>query len=246
MKCKNFSVIFLFLVLLINGCIIEKPGEEIIKKKVPEVKSTIINNVSIEWLGHASFKVSDDVIIYIDPYILPEGAEKADLILVTHEHFDHCDPNRINQIRKDDTVIVTTSACANKLKDVITVKSGDKLNVRGVPIEVVPAYNVEKPYHPKGRGVGFVFEIHGLRIYHAGDTDFIPEMKNLREIDVALLPIGGTYTMDEEEASEAVKAINPKIVIPMHYNYIENTEADPIKFKSLASEKDPRVEVRIL
>ncbi len=247
-KCTTFLVIVLFLSLAVSGCITEKPEKkEIPEKKVPELKATNVENINIEWLGHATFKTWDGVLVYTDPFVLPEDAEKADLILVTHGHSDHCNPNNIDQVRKVDTVIVTTSACANKLSgDVRAIKVGDTLTVKGIAIEVVPAYNIEKAFHPKGEGIGFVFEVDGVRIYHAGDTDFIPEMKDLKEIDVALLPIGGTYTMDEDGAADAVKVIMPKIVIPMHYNYIKNTEADPNKFKDLVNKKDPTIEVRIL
>jgi L-ascorbate metabolism protein UlaG (beta-lactamase superfamily) len=183
-----------------------------------------INGVKITWLGHASFRIENDVVIYIDPYVLDENPKKADIILTTHEHFDHHAKENFPKIAKEDTEII--SPCEGTI-----VKPGDVVETKGVKIEVVEAYNVDKPFHPKGLGVGFVIEINGVRIYHAGDTDRIPEMKELKNIDVALLPIGGKYTMDIDQAVEAVRDIKPKIVIPMHYNYLEETKANPEEFK---------------
>jgi L-ascorbate metabolism protein UlaG (beta-lactamase superfamily) len=206
--------------------------------------STEVDGVTITWFGHASFKVKGEVVVYIDPYVLPEDVEPADIILATHDHYDHCDVGNIDRLKKEDTVIVTTSACGGKLRgDVRTVKAGDSISVKGVEIQAVHSYNISKPFHGKGAGVGFILKLNNVRIYHTGDSDFIPEMKNI-EADVALLPIGGTYTMDYRDAAEAAMAIKPRIAIPMHYNYISGTEADPEKFKEMI--KDPNIEVRIL
>ena len=205
-----------------------------------------LNSVEIEWLGHASFRISDGtVVIYIDPYVLPEYAEKADLILVTHDHFDHCATDNIKKIADDSTVVVCPPMCESKLVglNVKTISPGDKLEEKGVVVEAVHSYNLFKAFHPKGKGIGFIITLDGKRIYHAGDTDFIPEMKELKNIDVALLPIGGTYTMDEVEAAEAANTIKPKIVVPMHYNYLEGLEKDPERFKKLVNEE---IEVKIL
>lgn len=179
--------------------------------------------ILIRWLGHASFQVkSNGKNIYIDPY---EGtyAEKADLVLVTHSHFDHCDPSKIEKVRKDDTLIMAPSDCTSKIKGKIkSLKPGEKTTVGDITVEAVHAYNYKRfrspgnPFHPKGLGVGYIIRIGDKTIYHAGDTDFIPEMKELRNINLALLPTGGTYTMDNHEAAEAALAMNPQIVIPMH------------------------------
>lgn len=187
--------------------------------------------------------------IYTDPFKLAEGGDKADLILITHAHFDHCVPEEVAKIAKDDTVIVAPAACAAKLKgDVKTVKPGDKLEAKGVPIEVTWAYNVNKfrnpgePFHPKGPDfVGYVFTVDGERIYLAGDTDLIPEMRGI-DVDVALIPVSGTYVMTADEAIEAANtAIKAKKFIPMHYNAIVGTEDDAKKFA--AGVRNAEVEV---
>lgn len=204
------------------------------------------SNVELNWLGHASFIVKGDgKVIYFDPFVLPSNPEKADLILITHDHYDHCDPNKIEQIRKPDTIIVTTSASARKLSgNVRTVKEGDTITEKGISIRVVPAYNVSKPFHPRGSGVGFIIDVAETRIYHAGDTGFIPEMSGI-QIDIALLPIGGTYTMNEDEGVRAALTIKSKIVVPMHYGHISGTDADPNSFKEKVQRENPEIEVKI-
>lgn len=189
---------------------------------------------NIHWLGHDSFRVDGAVTIYVDPWQVPAGAPQADLVLITHDHYDHCSPEDVRRISKADTVVVTIAAAAKKLKgDVRVVRPGDSLTVKGVPIEVVPAYNINKRFHPKSAGhVGFIFTVGGQRIYHAGDTDFIPEMKNL-QVDVALLPVSGTYVMTAAEAAEAAKAIKPQVAIPMHYGEIVGSKSDAERFREL-------------
>jgi len=179
---------------------------------------------NIHWLAHASFRIdADDLIVYIDPWQLGDDAPPADLILITHDHQDHCSPEDVAKIQTDATVIVTVAVAASKLSGTIEVVSpGDKLTVKGVPIEAVPAYNLTKfrspgnPFHPKEAGhVGFIVTLGGTRIYHTGDVDIIPEMKAIKT-DVALLPVSGTYVMTAEEAVEAASIIQPKVVVPMH------------------------------
>lgn len=195
---------------------------------------------NIHWLGHACFRIEDDKTIYTDPYQLKGTTPKADLILITHDHFDHCSPDDVAKVAKDDTVIVTIAAAAQKLKgDVRVIKPGDSITVLGIPIEAVPAYNVNKfrspgqPFHPKESGhVGFIFTVGGQRIYHAGDTDVIPEMKDI-QADIALLPVGGTYTMTADEAAQAANIIRPKVAIPMHHSAIVGSIKDAERFKEL-------------
>src|SRR5574342_398215 len=134
----------------------------------------------MEWLGHDTFKIeSGGKVIYTDPFKLIPGLPKADLILVTHEHYDHCSPEDLSKIATKDTVIVAPGDCGGKLKgNVKRVKPGDKLTVQGVDIEAVPSYNTNKQFHPKSNGwVGYIVTVEGQRIYIAGDTDHIPEMK---------------------------------------------------------------------
>ncbi|MEM2446414.1 MAG: MBL fold metallo-hydrolase [Candidatus Bathyarchaeia archaeon] len=191
---------------------------------------------NIHWLGHDSFRLEGELTIYIDPWKLPPNPPKADIILITHEHYDHCSPEDVAKIQKADTVIVTIPAAAKKLKgEVKTVKPWDKITVKGIEVETVPAYNLDKPFHPKEAGhVGFIVNFGGKRIYHAGDTDFIPEMKNLK-VDIALLPVSGTYVMTADEAAKAADAIKPQVAIPMHYGEIVGSVKDAQRFKELTS-----------
>ena len=203
--------------------------------------------IKIQWLGHASFKITNKKTIFIDPYEI-EPAEYADLILITHPHHDHCSLEDIQKIRQKSTIIVTVADCAAKLgNNVKTIKPGQTIEIDNLKIKAVPAYNTHRfkspgvPFHPKESGwVGFIVEIDGTKIYHAGDTDKIPEMKNIK-CDLALLPVGGTYTMDAQEAVEAANEIKPDIAIPMHWGKIVGQEEDA----ELFSEKT-EVEVRIL
>ncbi len=200
-----------------------------------------MGGVEIEWLGHAGFRLkAEGRVVYIDPFKIGEG-EKADLILITHDHYDHCDPDSINAVKKEGTVIVAAGPCVSKIPDARAVKPGDSLSAAGTDIRAVHAYNLDKPYHPKGNGVGFLVTIAGKTIYHAGDTDRIPEMSGLGKVDVALLPVGGTYTMDSEEAAGAASDIRPGVAVPMHWGKIVGSEKDARRFRELC-----RVEARIL
>lgn len=197
---------------------------------------------NIKWLGHDGFKIkAGDKVIYLDPFRIGKE-EPADIILITHEHYDHCSPADVSKIQKKGTIIVATPACKGQLSgDIRTVKPGDRLMIDDVQIEAVPAYNVNKNYHPKrDQRVGYILIINNQRIYHAGDTDLIPEMDGFK-CDIALLPVSGTYVMTAEEAAQAAERIKPKIAIPMHYGAIVGSEADAERFKKLC-----RVEVRIL
>lgn len=178
----------------------------------------------IHWLGHDAFRIDGPETVYFDPYQLGEGNPPADVILISHQHRDHCSPEDVAKIRVDDTIIVTIAAAAEELPgDIRVIRPGDTIHVRGMEVGAVPAYNVNKfrspgePFHPKEAGhVGFVVTLGGKRIYHAGDTDFIPEMEELGDIDIAFLPVSGTYVMTAEEAVQAADAIRPETAIPMH------------------------------
>jgi len=172
---------------------------------------------NVHWLGHDSFRIDGERTIYIDPWQIACGPP-ADVVLITHDHSDHCSPEDVTKVSGPGTVIVTIAAAAKKLKgDVRVVKPGDSLTVNGVPIEVLPAYNVNKQFHPKSAGhVGFIVTIDKQRIYHAGDTDVISEMDSI-QADIALLPVSGKYVMTAKEAVQAAEIIQPKVAIPMHY-----------------------------
>ena len=189
---------------------------------------------NIKWLGHAGFKIDGERIVYIDPFKINE-TEPAGIIIITHEHFDHLSPEDIKKIQTGNTTIVTTPDCYSKVSgNVKTISPGKSLIVDGVKIESVPAYNINKQFHPKANAwMGVVITINGKRIYHAGDTDNIPEMSNLKNIDVALLPVSGTYVMTAEEAADAANKIRPKVAVPMHYGAIVGTRNDAERFKKL-------------
>lgn len=191
--------------------------------------SKMVENIT--WLGHDTFRIVGEKTIYTDPFKVRKG-DTADIILITHEHYDHCSPEDAAKLQGPDTVIVATPDCAGKLKgNVKTVRPGDTLNVEGIEIEAVPSYNTNKQFHTRERNwVGYVFTVNGKRIYIAGDTDYIPEMKDIK-CDIALLPVSGTYVMTAEEAVKAALDIMPKVAIPMHYGSIVGDKGDAEKFK---------------
>jgi L-ascorbate metabolism protein UlaG (beta-lactamase superfamily) len=181
----------------------------------------------IHWLGHASFRLEgSQVVIYIDPWQI-SGGPAADVILVTHAHHDHLSIVDIAKVAQPKTVFICPASCAPSLKgDVRVIAPGGSLQVGDVLVEAVPSYNTNKPNHPQAAGnVGYIVETGGQRIYHAGDTDLIPEMAHMR-CDVALLPVGGKYTMDAAEAAQAVAHIKPRIVVPMHWGSIVGSQKD--------------------
>jgi L-ascorbate metabolism protein UlaG (beta-lactamase superfamily) len=153
----------------------------------------------INWLGHDGFRIDAGKTIYIDPYQISDGPE-ADLILITHEHFDHCSPDDVAKIQHSSSVIITEKDSAPKLSgDVRVITVGESLSIDNIQIEAVPAYNTNKDFHPKSKGwLGFIVDIDGVKVYHAGDTDFIPEMNDFNT-DIALLPVSGTYVMTADE-----------------------------------------------
>lgn len=201
--------------------------------------------IDIAWLGHDSFRITKDKVIYVDPYQLSGSPPKADLVLITHDHFDHLSGADLQKVISTETVVVAPPACQGQLKglpvkEVRSIQAGQKMQLTGIEIEAVAAHNVNKfrtpgnPFHPEGAGVGYIVSIEGKRIYHAGDTDQIPEMATARGVDVALLPVSGTYVMTAQEAVEAAKAIQPKIAIPMHFGAIVGGRKDAEAFQQAA------------
>ncbi len=216
-----------------------------------------IDNIEIKWLGHAGFLINNSKMIYIDPYNIKEGFEKADLILITHSHYDHCSFADINKIVKAGTKIVVPADCQSKITrfdvpiKIEIVEPGQELVFGDVKVSTLPAYNVDKPFHSENESwVGYLIEMNNIFVYHAGDTDVIPEMQKLTGYKqsgkkfVALLPVGGRFTMSAEEAAEAAKLIKPSLAIPMHYGSIVGTEEDAREFCELCKEEG--IEAKIL
>lgn len=202
--------------------------------------------MKITWLGHASFQIrSADKRIYIDPYDLRGQHKAADIILLTHDHYEHCDANSIKKLSKKGTHVLGSESAAKRVRCCGVLRPGDAVHLDNVTIRAVHAYNREEHSHPPGSGVGFIIEHEGNKVYHAGDTDFIPEMNKLGDVTVALLPVSGTYTMNAEEASKAAKAIRPKIAVPMHYGKVSGSRADADRFKTKV-EKDSGIKVEFL
>ena len=188
----------------------------------------------LHWLGHDTFRVDGPPVVYVDPFQLPPGAPPADLILITHEHSDHCSPNDVKAIWTAKTVVAAPRAAAAKLPGPVEmIAPGDSRVLAGVEVKAVPAYNTDKKFHPRSAGmVGYVFSVAGTTYYHAGDSDEIPEMTGLAP-DVALLPVSGTYVMTAEQAAAAARAIRPKVAVPMHYGAIVGAASDAQRFAAL-------------
>lgn len=196
----------------------------------------------LTWLGHASFKIKDkNTTIYIDPYQINE-TETANYILVTHSHQDHCSIEDIKKISNQDTTLLITADCQSKIPNyqgkVVLVEPNQNYQFENLKFETVPAYNTNKfrmeniPFHPKENDwVGYIINMNNKRIYHSGDTDNIPEMQNIQNVDVALVPIGGKFTMTATEAAQAIKTIMPKMAIPMHWGKIIGEKSDAQQFK---------------
>ena len=190
-------------------------------------------SVEISWLGHASVMIqTDTIVLYIDPWKIGTASPKADIILLTHDHYDHYSEDDIALLATDTTRIV-----APMLTEVVTdvINTGESLELDDVIVEALPAYNINKNFHPRANNwVGYIVDICGRRVYHTGDTDRIPEMKGL-SVDVALMPVGGTYTMTADDAGRALSDMHAEYVIPIHYGDIVGSGKDAQRLSDIST-----------
>ncbi len=217
-----------------------------------DVLPTSEGDLAITFLGHGSLMMTfDEKVIYIDPFsrVADYAAlPAADLILITHEHRDHLDPEAIAAVRTDETEIVLTENCAEQIEGGIVMRNGDERTVAGIYIEAVPAYNLihkresGEPFHPKGAGNGYILTFGDQRVYIAGDTENIPEMKALEGIDCAFLPMNLPYTMSPKMTAKAAKMFRPAILYPYHYGSTDTSKLETL----LRNEDDIEVRIREL
>ena len=208
----------------------------------------MINNISINC--HSSIKINGEKVIYIDPYKIKEINKDADLIFITHEHYDHYSIEDINKIKKSNTRFIVPKSMKNRLiidriseNDIISVDVKNKYNVDDIEFETIPAYNINKSFHPKNNNwVGYIININNIKYYIAGDTDMTEEAINVK-CDIAFIPIGGTYTMDYKEAATLTNKIKPKYAIPIHYGLIVGKYEDAINYSNLL---DKEIECKII
>ena len=192
---------------------------------------------NVEVLCHSSIKINKEKVIYIDPFKIEKNYNDADIVFITHDHYDHYSEEDIDKVINENTIIIIPEELLTKLlrkginkNAIITVEPNEKYMVQGIKFETIPAYNTNKTFHPKKNGwVGYIIIINGIRYYIAGDTDITEENKKVK-CDVAFVPVGGTYTMDFKEAASLINEIKPKIAIPIHYGSIVGTEQDAIDF----------------
>lgn len=199
-----------------------------------------IKDLELEWLGHAGFLITaSEKRIYIDPYQISKTSPDADYIFITHDHYDHLSVEDIDAITSEDTLVICPPSCYPKInhlpREAVMIKRGQTKEVDDITVTAIPAYNEGKPFHEKDTDwVGYVLEIDGVRIYHTGDADNIPEMEGV-EADVALVPVSGKYVMNAQEAAKAVKKMKVKKAVPMHYGALIGDESDAEAFKKASS-----------
>jgi L-ascorbate metabolism protein UlaG (beta-lactamase superfamily) len=200
-------------------------------------------SLEIRWIGHASFRLAaEGVVLYVDPWKLSSAKPDADLIFVSHAHFDHYSAEDVAAVSRESTVVVGPGDVVESLPSGRVLKPGHSLEIAGTCIEGIPAYNVDKDFHPKVNDwLGAIITVGGNRIYYAGDTDSIPEMGQLSNVDVALLPVGGTYTMNALRAAAACRAIQPRMAVPYHWGDIVGTESDARAFVDATPDCDSRL-----
>lgn len=194
----------------------------------------------IEVLYHSCIRMNKEKMIYIDPYHIEKNYNDADMIFITHDHYDHYSEEDIDKVRKNNTIFIVPENLLNKLikkgindENIITLNPGDAENIDGIKVEAIHSYNIDKPFHPKENNwLGYVIEIDGVRYYIAGDTDITEENKNIK-CDVAFVPVGGKYTMNFSEAAQLINIIKPKIAVPIHYGSVVGTKQDATDFIKL-------------
>jgi len=188
--------------------------------------------VEVNWFGHASFRIAGaGGVAYIDPWKLDIEPHDANVVIVSHSHYDHCSSLDVQKVCRSGTAVLTPVDAVATLPAAQAVSPGQRLTFGGIVVETVAAYNVREVYHPRGKNwIGVVISLDGKRIYYAGDTDLINEMGSLRDVDLALLPVGGTYTMDAAAAAKACHAIGCKLAVPYHWGDVVGSEADARQF----------------
>lgn len=207
-------------------------------------------NIEILWGGHSGFLIKNGLNIYIDPYKLSSFDNKADIILITHGHYDHFSIEDLRKIIKPKTKFIGPADILSQTRQVGNLdfeiaEPGKKIELNGINVNCIKAYNINKNFHPKSEfWVGYIVDINGTKIYHAGDSDLIPEMNNIKA-DVALLPVSGKYVMDYHEAAKAADLIKPDLAIPMHWGSIIGDKNDADNFVKLCSEKGINAKILI-
>jgi L-ascorbate metabolism protein UlaG (beta-lactamase superfamily) len=200
------------------------------------MRKEMVMSITVLWLGHASFKLSSGGnIVYIDPWKIKESPHDATVVLVSHSHPDHYSAPDIARISGPKTTVVAPADVAAGRKEYKSLSPGGQVTVSGIIITGVAAYNPQKQFHPKSNGwLGFIIQMESKRVYYAGDTDITDQMKEIRDIDLALLPVGGTYTMNPAEAAEATRFMKSKTAIPCHWGDIVGSRSDAEKFAKAA------------
>ncbi len=237
-----FLLLFFIMFFTFSAAAKEPYETDIIKTSAGDLKITFIGHGTLMFTFGAK-------IIHVDPFTKVADYEKlpkADVILITHDHYDHLDLKAVELVRTDKTKVVLTETCSKQIKNGIIMKNGDVQNVNGLKIDAIPAYNLVhkrdngQPFHQKGVGNGYIITFGDKRVYVAGDTENIPEMKSLREIDRAFLPMNLPYTMTPEMVADAAKAFRPKILYPYHFG---NTDTSKL-LKLLQDQKENEVRIR--
>ena len=194
-----------------------------------------MNEITVN--AQSSIRIDNEHVIYFDPFMISEEKHDADIIFFTHEHYDHYSKEDYMKVAKEDTIYVMPKSMGNDFDNIaILLNPDDKSNILGIQVEAFRAYNIDKPYHPKDNNwLGYKLDLKGYSIYVCGDTDYVPELKNVK-CDILFTPIGGKFTMDYKEAANLTNDIKPKKVIPIHYGSVVGTKEDFDKFKKLVNE----------